>query len=93
MGLHRDLVILLTEARGRRRLLRKPLINVIEARTHGGRGGHLALDHGGGEHQGDGGVGHVAGQRHGEAAVTGHAAVLAVIRGQVDLARPGLDPH
>ena len=70
MGLHRDLVILFTEARGQRRLLCKPLINVIEARTHSGRGGHLALNHRGGEHQGNVGVGHVARQRYREAAVT-----------------------
>ena len=95
MGLDRDLIIILrfTEARGRRWLLLcKPLIDVIEAGTHDGRGDHLTPGHRSREHEGDGGVRHVARQGHGETAVSRYAAVLAIFRGQVDLARPRLDP-
>ena len=93
MGLDRDLIIILrlTEARGRL-LLRKPLIDVIEAGTHDGRGDHLTPGHRPREHEADGGVRHVARQGHGETAVSRYAAVLAIFRGQVDLARPRLDP-
>ena len=93
MGLDSDLIILLCliEARGRL-LLCKPLIDVIEAGAHDGRADHLAPGHRPREHEGDGGVRHVARQGHGEAAVARHAAVLAIFRGQVDLARPRLDP-